>query len=241
MTLTRDAFLGGRLLLWQPAGGFRSGSDAVLLAAAVPAVEGQSVLDLGCGIGAAMYCLAARVPGLSLTGVEIDGAAAVLARRNGSAEVVEADVLSLPPELRNRQWDHVLANPPYFEADAGTPAQDTKREAGLREGAAGDLFRWVEVACRRVAARGTVTLVARTDRLADLLAPMIAALGAVTILPVAARPLAPAKRVIVQGTKGARAPLRLMPPLVLHEDGETGAYRAQADAILRDMAPIALR
>jgi tRNA1(Val) A37 N6-methylase TrmN6 len=229
--MSRDAFLGGRLHLEQPDRGFRSGSDAVLLAAAVPARAGQTVLDLGCGAGVAMYCLAARVPGLRLTGVERDAEAARLARVNGTAEVHEADVLDLPPALR-RQWDHVLTNPPYFAAGGGVAATNPSRERGLREDRAGALHDWVRVACRRVAPKGSVTVVARADRLADLLGAM-GGLGALTLRPVAASAGAEAKRVIVQGRLGARAPLRLLAPLILHACLDSGAYTPEAETILR--------
>ncbi|TFL19889.1 tRNA1(Val) (adenine(37)-N6)-methyltransferase [Jannaschia formosa] len=239
--MSLDAFLGGRLHLHQPdRGGFRSGSDAVLLAAAVPARAGDSVLDLGCGTGAAMYCLATRVPGLRLTGVERDAEAAALARRNGAAEVVEADIHDLPPDLR-RQWSHVIANPPYFPAGAGSPATDAPREAALREARAGDLARWVAVACRRVAPKGTVTVIARADRLGEILPVMQGALGGLSIRPVAPFPEAPAGRVIVQGVLGARTPLVLLAPLVLHSRPEDGAYTGEAEAILRDMAALRMR
>ena len=62
--LTRDAFLGGRLHLWQPVNGYRAGVDPVLLAASVNARAGQAVLELGCGGGTAMLCLGKRVSGL---------------------------------------------------------------------------------------------------------------------------------------------------------------------------------
>jgi tRNA1Val (adenine37-N6)-methyltransferase len=72
--LTRDGFLGGRLALLQPRDGYRAGTDPVLLAAFVPAREGESVLDLGCGAGTAALCLAARVPVLELHGLELQPA-----------------------------------------------------------------------------------------------------------------------------------------------------------------------
>ena len=61
--LTEDAFLGGRLRLLQPAQGYRAGVDPVLLAASVPAMLGQRVLELGCGVGAALLCLGRRGTG----------------------------------------------------------------------------------------------------------------------------------------------------------------------------------
>ena len=68
--MTADTFLGGQVRVDQPVAGFRSGLDAVMLAAAVPAMPGQSALELGSGAGTATLCLAARVSGLALTGVE---------------------------------------------------------------------------------------------------------------------------------------------------------------------------
>ena len=86
MSATRDdAFLGGRLTLRQPARGYRAGADAVMLAAACPAQPGQRVLELGCGAGVALFCLGARVRGLSLTGLERQPALADLARHNAAA------------------------------------------------------------------------------------------------------------------------------------------------------------
>ena len=235
---TRDALLGGRVRLWQPGrGGFRAGSDAVLLAAACPARPGETLLDLGCGTGAAMLCAAARVPGLRATGVERDPEAAALARRNG-AEVVEADVADLPAALRARGFDHVICNPPYFAHGAGDPAADPAREAALREGAGG-LAPWCDAACRRAGPRGTVTMIARADRLADLLAGLAPRLGDLRVRPVAARPGAAAGRVVVRGRKGARAPLRLLSPLEMHPEAGPG-HAPLAEAILRNAAALSM-
>lgn len=240
---TRDGFLGGRLTLIQPAKGFRAGSDAVFLAAACPASSGQSVLDLGCGVGTAMYCLAVRVPGLSLTGVEYDAAAADRARRNGLAEVVVADVLDLPGPVR-RSFDHVICNPPYFVPGAGSAAEDDTRESALREAGPGEIGRWLDVACRRVGPKGSMTVIARADRLADLLAGLHPRLGALAVLPLAADPGGPAGRVIVQGWKGRRSGLRLLAPFVTHRRGPPGdretAHSDSAQEVLRDAKPLIL-
>jgi len=220
--LTCDAFLGGLLHLWQPRRGYRAGVDPVLLAATIPAVAGQSVLELGCGAGAAILCLGARVPGLSLTGVEREPDYAVLARRNGAGklagngalEVVEADIAALPVTLRLRQFDHVLINPPYWRRQASVAARDPVREAALGEQT--PLALWVVTAAKRLVPKGMLHIIHRAERLPDLLAALPRDIGSIEVLPVAAREGRAAERVILRARKSGRADFCLHPPLILH-------------------------
>ncbi|SIS65016.1 tRNA1(Val) (adenine(37)-N6)-methyltransferase [Phaeovulum vinaykumarii] len=232
--LSLDGFLDGRLRIAQPKTGFRSGMDAVLLAAACPAAPGARVLELGCGAGVASLCLMARVPVVAAA-LEVQPAYAALARENArragmALEVIEGDLTRMPAELRARGFDHVIANPPYFEA--GTPAPDPGRAQARHESA--DLAAWIDAGLRRLVPGGWLTLIQRAERLGDLLAALGARAGAVTILPVAGRAGRPAGRVLLRARKGGRAPLRLLAPLVLHaaaahgRDGEDLSDAAQA-------------
>ena len=238
--LSANAFLGGQLTLLQPKTGYRAGVDPVLLAAAAPARAGQRVLELGCGAGQAMLCLGRRVPGLSLTGVELQAPYADLARRNAAANilaatVVEADLASLPSDLRQQSFDHVIANPPYYRAGAHSPAVDAGRRTALGE--ATPLATWVEVAARRLAPKGYLHVIQRADRLADLLGAAQTCLGSLEVLPLAPRIGRAAELVILRARKGGRAAFRLHAPLVLHQgeshqrDGED--YSDSVRAILR--------
>ena len=91
--LSDDKFIGGRLHLWQPLRGYRAATDPVFLAAACPAAAGESVLDLGCGAGAAALCLAVRVPEVVLSGLEVQPDYAMLARRNAERNGIVMDVV----------------------------------------------------------------------------------------------------------------------------------------------------
>jgi tRNA1(Val) A37 N6-methylase TrmN6 len=82
--LTLDRFLGGRIVAAQPSGGFRAGHDTVLLAAAVPAESGSIALELGSGVGIASLCLAVRVSGVRIIGIEIDPELVRLANDNAA-------------------------------------------------------------------------------------------------------------------------------------------------------------
>ena len=240
--LTRDAFLGGKLHLLQPTSGFRAGVDSVLLAASVPARAEDRVLDLGCGVGAAALCLGARVPGLILTGVEVQPDYAALARRNGGAgfEVVTADITDMPLDLRQRQFDHVLANPPYYDRAASRAATDAGRETALGETA--PLADWVKIAAKRLAPKGYAHFIHRAERLVDILGAMSGRLGSIEVLPIAPRVGRKAELVIVRGRKNGRGAFCLHAPLILHEGSahtkDRDSYVPQVRAILRQGAAL---
>src|SRR6185437_13251476 len=90
--LTEDAALGGRLKLLQPARGHRFGHDAILLAAACPARPGDTIVDLGAGVGAAGLAVAARVEGTVLTLADIDAGLVALAQENAARNGLAARV-----------------------------------------------------------------------------------------------------------------------------------------------------
>jgi tRNA1Val (adenine37-N6)-methyltransferase len=237
--LTDDAFLGGRLRLWQPINGYRAATDPVLLAAAVAARGGQSVLDLGCGAGTASLCLGARVPGLALTGLELQADYTDLARRNATRnamtfEVIDGDLADIPAVLK-RGFDHVIANPPYY-ASGGTPSPDAGRDIALRVDT--PIANWIEAGARRLVPGGWMTMILAADCLPEALAACAGRLGSLAVLPLSARAGQNGLRVIIQGRKGGRRGFRLLAPFVLHggdaHDGDRDSYTPEAKAILRD-------
>lgn len=245
MTGTRDDdFLGGRLTLRQPASGYRAGADAVMLAAACPARSGERVLELGCGAGVALFCLGARVSDLMLTGIERQPQMAELARHNAAAtgiaaHIVTADLGAMPADLKKSNFDHVIANPPFFAQ--GTIAPDTSRAESRHEET--PLADWIDVGLRRLGTKGTLTLIHRVEALDRILASLVGR-ASITVLPLAARQGREAARVLVSARKGGRAPLRLLSPFVMHEkpahdeDGEDLSQSAQG--VLRHGAAINL-
>ncbi len=234
---SEDRFLGGKLVVRQFHDGFRAGLDAVMLAAAVPAGPGDAVLELGSGAGTASLCLAARVPGVTVTGAEIESDLVGLANQNATANgmgervvFVTVDALELPSDMR-RDYDHVFCNPPFHGGD-GETSPDAARALAMQDD--GALGAWLAVGLKRTKSGGTFTAILRTDRLGEALAALPET--GVRIYPLWPRGGEPSKRIIVQVTKGARAPLALLAGLVLHE--ADGSYAAAANAVLRGGAPI---
>jgi len=247
--VTEDAVLGGRLRLRQPRRGHRVGHDAILLAAACPARAGDNVVDLGAGVGAAGLALAARVLDVRVTLVEIDGNLAALAdenvRRNGLVERVRAVPLDVAAPARAfaaaglcaESFARVLMNPPFNDPARQRLSPDRRRR--LAHAAPGaDLASWVRTAARLLRPRGTLSLIWRADGLGQVLAALTGAFGAITVMPVHPKPQQAAIRVLVRAVKASRAPLALLPGLVLND--QSGRPTPAAEAVLRGSEALAL-
>lgn len=250
LQLTDDGFLGHRLAVLQPQKGYRAGIDAVMLAASVPAKSGDHVLDLGAGVGVAALCLASRCPGTRVSGLEIQadlvGVGNENARRNAlenHVQIVEGSVAEKAAALEQKRvvygsFDHVMSNPPFYEAGTVQSSPD----AGKATAHAFDelvLDQWVRVACAMARPKGTVTFVHRADALPELLAAVQGRLGALVAFPLWSAKDQDATRIILQGTKGSRAPFALARGLVLHNTD--GGFTNAANGILREGAPLSLR
>lgn len=238
MDPTAGTLLGGRVRYAQPRSGFRSGIEPVLLAAFVPARAGERVLEAGSGAGAALLCLAARVPGVCGTGLERDPDLVALAAGNAAANgfadlnFLAGDVLAAEPA---GPFDHCCANPPYHQG-AGTASPLAAREGAKRAGS-GLLGAWTATLGRRLRAGGSLTMILAAAGVPEVLAAMAAGgLGGASLLPLWPKPERVAKLVLLRGVKGNRGTFRLLPGLVLHR--ADGGFTEAAEAVLREGAAL---
>lgn len=215
--------------------------DTVLLAAAMRGDDNGRVIELGCGVGAALLAVAKDSPQAVCVGIERDPLFAGLARENVAlnglgdrVEIIEADVHDAPATLG--QFDRVFFNPPYDEPGEGRAPAEARRGAHIEERPIAD---WIKVWSNRMSARASLTLIHRAHRLGDILAAIEGRLGGVEIAPIRPSAGAEASRVIVRAWKGSRAPLKLFRGLDLHPDDESkDKYTAEAEAVLRGRASI---
>jgi tRNA1(Val) A37 N6-methylase TrmN6 len=241
---TENRLLDGRVRLRQPTRGYRAGMDAALLAAAVEARPGERVLEAGCGAGAVLMQIAARRPDVTVVGLERDAGAAALARENAAlngwaerTEVRTSDVADGFRALGLERFDWAVSNPPFFDdpTTLRAPAEG-KRGAWMADDG---LEAWTGFLLAGVRDGGAVVMIHRADRLADLLGLLGAKAGSLAVRPVQPHADAPAKRVLVKAVRGGRAPLRLLPALVLH-DRSGAKHTPEAEAILRGAAALHL-
>ena len=235
--VSEDLFLGGRLRLRQPVGGYRAGVDAALLAAACDAADGERVLEAGCGVGGVLLAAAARRPDAGFTGVERDADALALVRANialndlaDRVTAIAGDVATGFRPLGLPTFDAVLANPPFFDdPDSLRGPSPAKRDAYI---APEGLDPWIDFLLKAVREGGTITLIHRADRLGDVLALLSPKAGSFRVRPVQPFADQPAKRVLVRAIKTGKAPLVLLPALILH-DRSDAKHTAETEAILR--------
>jgi len=246
---TDDAVLGGRLRLKQKKKGHRVGHDAILLAAACGARAGDRAVELGAGVGAAGLALATRVSDVEVTLVELDPELVAIATenvaRNGLAtrmRAVRLDVTAPADEfaacgIGPGAADHVLMNPPFNNPARQNVSPDPDRRLAHAAGES-TLAAWVDAACWVLHSAGTLTLIWRADGLAEVLAALGDRFGDVAVLPVHGRTGQPAIRILVRARKGSRAPLAMLPGLLLND--ENGKPTAEAETVLRNAEALPL-
>jgi tRNA1(Val) A37 N6-methylase TrmN6 len=254
--ITRDAFLDGRLMLMQPARGYRAGIDAVFLAATAQPQEGRAglkILDAGSGVGTVGLLAACRLCTLvdvHVTLIERNPELAALAERNARqndlaerTRVICADFLGSAADLEaagvaRESFDLILTNPPYHVDARGTQSDNAVKARAHAMGEC-DLDRWVRVMARLTRPGGEVVLVHKADALTEVLAALSPRFGALRVMPLYPRDGEPASRILVMGVKGSRALLTLLPGAPLHNDGND--FHPGARQILRDGAGLWLR
>ena len=233
---TDGTLLGGKVKFRQPEKGYRVAIDPLLLAAAVPAGDGERVLDLGAGAGAAALCLAQRVSGCRIDCLEAQEDLARLAAENVSANKLDrriivhvGDLRRAPADLPRGGFDHVMTNPPHLSVESADAQPDqSKRRATVDELG---IEAWIDAALRFLKPRGRLTLIHRADRLDELIVALSPRLGEIAVIPLWPKAGEAARRVILRARKGAKSPARLSAGLVLHRDD--GGFTEAADAILR--------
>ena len=240
---TKDSFLGGSIKIWQPKKGYRAGMDPILLAASVNVSEGQKVLDLGCGVGTASFAIGYRVKNVELYGIEIQKVFVDLANLNSEENGIElklecSNISNLSSNINSKSFDHVIANPPYFDRKTSVRSENVSKEKSF--GDTCSISEWLKVAAKRVTPKGFVHFIIRSDRLPEVFSNMPNSLGSLVITPIFSRKNENAKLSILHAKKNGRAGFIISPPIILHplKSNSREKYVPKVDQVLRNGASL---
>ena len=241
--ITKDSFLGGGIKIWQPKKGYRAGIDPILLAATVNVSAGQKVLDLGCGVGTASFAIGYRVKNVELYGIEIQKVFADLADLNSKENGIElqvecSNISNLSYNITSKNFDHVIANPPYFDRKSSVRGVNLSKEKSF--GDTLPISEWLKVAAKRAKPKGFVHFILRSDRLIEVFTNMPNSLGSLVITPVISRKNENAKLTILHAKKNGRAGFIISSPIVLHplKSDFRKKYVPEVDKVLRKGASL---
>ncbi len=244
--ITVDTILDGSVKIIQPAKGYRIAIDPIFLAAATPIHAGAKILDVGCGVGAAGFCVLARakkqdIANVILTGVDtqkilIDHAVenAALNEFTGQSRFIHADIANPSDTIMDAEFDHVFTNPPYLSAKSADPSPDPSKATANIESTA-DLAAWIEFCARKLKPKGSLTMIHRADRAGEIMALLPPDCWTVALFPLWPKLGQEAKRIIIQAYKRPGA-ARILPGLVLHETN--GSYTQDAAKIVKSNAAL---
>jgi tRNA1(Val) A37 N6-methylase TrmN6 len=245
MDLTSEiTVLGQKVRLLQPAeGGFRTSLDSVMLAAACPAKDGDHVLDLGCGVGGASFCLLYRLPAANLTGIEWEQTYLDLAIQNAALNNVSERASFIHSDIRHYKvegkpiYDHVMVNPPFSEAGTYLVSPDPMKAKALgHQDVDLSLEDWVMATHRLLKSKGSFTIIYPTAGVDRIIRAMGKMFGAIEIIPLWPRVGVDSKRVIIRAIKDRHTPSTIKAGLVLHN--EDGSYTDTAEVVLRGAGAI---
>ncbi|MEE9313569.1 MAG: methyltransferase [Rhizobiaceae bacterium] len=240
-----DGFLDNSFKVIQPANGaHRSGLDALLVAATIPQEAKGHVADFGAGCGVAGMAVAQRCDSLTVDLIEIDKSQVELATRSlalpenrhlaPSINVIEADLM-ISGEARSaaglieNSYDFIIANPPYnTNARQTSPNSNRARAHAMEQGMFGA---WLKTAAALAKPKATIAVIMRPETLGEALSSMAGRFGSVQVLPIHPKQHDAANRVILLGKQGGKAPLQLLPALVVHQ--RDGSFTPKAEAIFR--------
>jgi tRNA1Val (adenine37-N6)-methyltransferase len=232
---TLDALFGGRLKLFQSRSGYRFSLDALLLAHFVSVKPNEPVVDLGTGNGVIPLVLATLHSHVSITGIEFQPAMADRAERNvklnsleGRIRIRRGDVRAIDAIAPPESFAVVVCNPPFRKPSSGRISlNDEKRVA--RHEIQGELRDFLAAATFLLRLKGRMSLVYSAGRAVDLLSRM----RAVGVEPKRLRMVhafadAEASVVLVEGIKGGRTGIEILPPLIVYRHGKS--YSAEVAA-----------
>ena len=230
----KDYLLDKKVKMYQKEDGYKTSSDAVLIASLVDNLSDEAkILDVGSGCGGISLCLAYRFPKAKIYGFELQAELVELSNLNAkenrfsNLQYICHNIKDKKTPLPANSFEHVITNPPYEKNGTKSP-NESKALAHNQEFS---LEKWLNFCLKMLKPYGFLYLIHRAQALDEILNILQKKAGNICIVPIYSRAGQAAKRVMIMAQKTSKAPLKILPPLVVHtQNGHTKA----AEQILRD-------
>ena len=189
----------------------------------------ENIIDFGTGCGVIPLILAYRWPGLSVTGLEVQPALAELARQNVAAnelidliKIVEGDVRDVGKYFEGISFDRVVCNPPYRPLGAARPNPDPEQAVARHEIMA-SLPDVITAVVWLLVDGGKVDLIYPEERSGEVLEALRQkGLAPRRLQKIYSYPDGPCRLFLVEGVKGGREKLEVLPPFYVQRGPEGG-------------------
>lgn len=229
-----DYLLDKKVKMYQKEDGYKTSSDAVLIASLIDNLSDDAkILDVGSGCGGISLCLAYRFPKAKIYGFELQADLVELSNlsakenRFSNLEYICHNITAKKTPLTANSFEHVITNPPYEKNGTKSP----NKSKALAHNQELLLEEWLKFCLKMLKPYGFLYLIHRAEALEEILSILQGKVGNICVVPVYSREGQNAKRVMIMAQKTSKAPLKILPPLVVHtQNGHTKA----AEQILRD-------
>ncbi|MBI4529002.1 MAG: tRNA1(Val) (adenine(37)-N6)-methyltransferase [Deltaproteobacteria bacterium] len=224
---TLDTLFQGRLAIMQRRDGYRFSLDAVLLSHFVKLAGHEKIVDLGTGNGVIPLILASCNPSVLVTGLELQDSMVERAERNvrlnrlePRVRIIRGDVCRIEQLFPPRSFDLVVANPPYRRIASGRINPDREKSLARHE-IRGCLRDFIRAGFYLLPPGEKMDLVYPASRLSDLFNGMRAeGMEPKRLRIVHSYAESAATLLLVEGVKGAKSELKIMPPLIVYAKGK---------------------
>lgn len=215
------------LKIIQNTDGFCFGIDSVLLSDFAKDIKKESrVIDLGTGTGIISFLLLAKTSIKNIVGIEVQPEVANMAKRSielnnleNKFKIINCNIKDILDNVKREEFDVVVTNPPYKKINTGGKNENEKKLISRHEILA-DIFDFINTAKIVLKDKGTLYMVHRPERLADI----IYALRENKIEPKKIRFVyskkdsKEAKLVLIKAVKNGKDFLQVESPLYIYEN-----------------------
>ena len=239
---TLDVLCGSKLRVFQSRAGYRFSLDALVLADFVTVKRSEKLVDLGTGNGIIALLLARLYPSATLQGVELQPAMVARAHRNVAVnglvqrvKILQGDVREIDERYVLADCDVVVCNPPYRKPNSGRLSVNDERQIARHE-LNGNLGDFLGAGALLLRNNGRMALVYLAARLGDLIVAMRrAGIEPKRLRMVHSFTESEASLILLEGVKGGKAGLAVLPPLVIYRQAKQ--YTDEVTAIIAGERP----